>query len=353
MSKYSKGVSIETLYRRMVAETPQSHGYGCRKGESVATWQRRLRRKLLELLAIDARAKLAPHVRFVEEVKCKGRSRGLGGYLRRRGYMLAADGLAVPFYLLEPLPRPEGKLGVCIAAHGHGPGKDIPVGIARDEKARKLIVGGQRDYALQAVGEGYLTIVPEFRGFGELMLPEDVQKQTDCGCDQLALRSFHLARPLMGQRLSDVMQFLDWALAHKDVDRKRVVITGNSGGGMMSLFTAAIDKRITAAAPSCYFSSFAASILGMQHCGCNYVPGLQRVAEMSDLAGLVAPRPMLIIAGTKDRFFPIDAVRGGFAAAKKIYTNAGAAENLELFEGAGGHRYYAHRVWDFFREKIA
>ena len=66
MSKYSKGVSIETLYRRMVAETLQSHGYGCRKGESVATWQRRLRRKLLELLAIDASGEGLAHLHVVE-----------------------------------------------------------------------------------------------------------------------------------------------------------------------------------------------------------------------------------------------------------------------------------------------
>ena len=330
----------------MVAETPQSCGYAARdKGKPIADWQKRLRKTLLELLAIDGRARKAPPVRFVETVKCDG-------YVRRRGYMVAADNLAVPFFLLEPDPHPSGKMGLCIAAHGHGPGKVIPCGIAETPRAKELLADGDRGYGVQAVCNGYLTIAPDFRGFGELMLPEDIRANGTNSCSQLGLRSFQMGRPLLGQRISDVMQLLDWALARKDVDRKRVVMTGNSGGGTMTLFATAIDGRITACAPSCYFSTFAGSILDMAHCACNYVPGLLKVAEMSDLAGLVCPRPMLVIAGTKDTIFPIDAVRKGFSATMTIYADSGAGGNLELYEGAGGHRYYAERVWDFFREKL-
>ena len=345
MSRNSLGISIGSLYRRMVEQTAQSHGYGARgKGESVKGWQRRTRKKLLELLGIDARPRRAPRVRLVEKVQCEG-------YIRRRGYMIAADELAVPVYVLEPEPKPKGKMPVCIAAHGHGPGKVIPAGIASDQRAKELIKG-ERDYGIQAVLNGYLTIAPDFRGFGELMLPDDLKANGTNSCTQLALRSFQMGCTLLGQRVSDVMQIIDWALGRKDTDRRRVVMTGNSGGGTMTLFSAAVDSRITACAPSCYFSSFAGSILAMGHCACNYVPGLLQAAEMSDIAGLIAPRPMLIIAGVKDTIFPIDAVRKGFTAVSKIYSHAGAASDLELFEGSEGHRYYAQRVWDFFREKL-
>ncbi len=344
MARSRLGISMDEAFRRMVAETRQSGGYGSRRGESLRAWQRRLRKTLLELLAIDGRPRPAPPVRFVEELPCDG-------YVRRRGYMIAADELAVPFYLLVPQPRPQGKMGVCIAAHGHGPGKTLPVGIATDDDARRLIEEGERDYALQAVREGYLTIAPDFRGFGELILRQDVADGRS-GCWQAALRSFQLGRPLLGQRVSDVMQLIDWALARTDTDRRRVVMTGNSGGGTMTLFASAVDARIAAAAPSCYFSTFAGSILAMWHCPCNFVPGLQRVAEMSDLAGLRAPRPMLVVAGTKDTIFPIDAVREGFARLRRIYEDAGAGDNVELYEGPEGHRYYKARVWEFFREKL-
>jgi dienelactone hydrolase len=340
------GISMEALSRRMVRETRQSHGYaGRRKGEPLRAWQMRLRKKLIELLAIDGRTRKPPQVRFVETDKCEG-------YLRRRGYMLAADGLDVPLYVLEPDPAPAGKMGVCIAAHGHGPGKVVAAGVKSSERAKELIEAGERDYGVQAVLRGYLTIVPDFRGFGELMFPDEAQAGKGNSCQQLSLCAMQIGKSLLGQKVSDVMQLLDWALARKDADRKRVVMTGNSHGGTMTLFSAAVDTRITACAPSCYFSTFAGSILAMPHCACNYVPSLAATAEMSDIGGLVAPRPMLIIAGTKDPIFPIDAVREGYANLQRIYRDAGAADRLELYEGDGAHRYYSARVWDFFREKL-
>jgi dienelactone hydrolase len=349
MAKQTRGISIDALYARLVGRSARRLAYAARPtGRTPAAWQRRLRRKLLELLGIAGRPKPPPPVRFVEEVPCEG-------YVRRRGYMVASDELAVPLYLLRPDPVPEGALGVCLAIHGHGPGKIIPAGIARNAEDRRLIAEGERDYAVQAVRRGYLTLVPDLRGFGELVLAEDLRNDRGGwggGCLQLAMRSIQLGTTLMGQRVADLMQLLDWALAERNVDRRRVVITGNSGGGMMSVFAAAVDRRIAAAAPSCYFSTFAGSILAVYHCPCNFVPGLAEVAEMSDLGGLIAPRPMLVVAGTQDPIFPIDAVREGFAELERIYADLGAAERLELFEGAGGHRYYARRVWDFFAEQF-
>ena len=344
MVEENLGLSIDALYQRMVQQAPLTHSYWAKgKGEPLAAWQQRLRSKLLELLAIDGKPRQPPRVRFLESQRCDG-------YVRHRGYMIAADELAVPVYVLEPA-NVQGKMGVCIAAHGHGPGKILPVGISSTEAERALIVEGERDYAVQAAQRGYLTIAPDFRGMGELVLAQDVNENRR-SCLQLFCRSVQLGRPLLGQRVSDVMQLLDWALARQDVDRGRVVITGNSGGGTMTLFSAAVDGRFTAAAPSCYFSTFAGSTMAMHHCPCNFLPGLGQVAEMSDLAGLFAPRPMLIIAGTKDTIFPIDAVRKGFADLQGIYRDAAAADRVELYEGDGGHRYYKARVWDFFTEKL-
>ena len=54
------GISIDTLYRNLVTATPPAFGYGGRKGESWRAWQRRLRGKLLELLAIVGKPRPAP-----------------------------------------------------------------------------------------------------------------------------------------------------------------------------------------------------------------------------------------------------------------------------------------------------
>jgi dienelactone hydrolase len=344
MAKNELGISIETLYRRMVVNTAQEFSYS-RKGKlSLPQWQKALRGRLVALLGIEGKPRPAPKVRIVEKVACDG-------YFRSRGYMVAQDELAVPFYLLEPDPIP-APAGVCIAGHGHGPGKTVSAGIITNEDSRQQIEEGEYDYAVQAVRRGYIAIAPDWRGFGELVLDQDCADNRP-GCWQLACRAVQLGRPLLGQRVSDAMQLLDWALARKDVDPNRVVITGNSGGGTMTLFTSAVDERIRSAAPSCYFSTFADSIMNLWHCPCNFVPGLQGVAEMADLAGLFAPKPMLVVAGTLDPIFPIDAVRAGFAALKRIYADTGAANRLEFYEGSAGHRFYSNRVWDFFEEQLA
>ena len=73
----------------------------------------------------------------------------------------------------------------------------------------------------------------------------------------------------------------------------RIAITGNSGGGTVSLFAAACDTRISVSVPGCYFCTFAGSIGSIAHCDCNYVPGILRLGEMHDVAGLIAARDFL------------------------------------------------------------
>lgn len=341
------GIGVDELFRKMLAETKPSHGFATRKkNESLADWQARLRKKFLEMLVIEGKPRPAPAIRFVEEVPCEG-------YLRKRGYMIAEDGLSIPFYLLEPTPKPKGPLPLCLCIHGHGPGKSISVGIAETDAAREQIADSGETHALQAVQRGYIAIAPDSRSFGELMLEEEYRKNGYSSCFQMAMRSIHMGRPLNGQRISDLMQLIDYAVTRDDVDAKKIVITGNSHGGMLTLYTAALDSRIRAAAPTCYLCTFEACLMGVFHCPCNYVAGLQQVCEMSDLAGLIAPRPLLVAAGTKDPMFPIDGVRQAVTETRAIYTAAKAGNELEYFEGPGGHKYYNHRIWSFFAEKLA
>ena len=71
--------------------------------------------------------------------------------------------------------------------------------------------------------------------------------------------------------------------------------------------------------PSCYFCTFRDSIMSIPHCADNYVPGLLKVAEMSDVAGLCAPKPLVVVAGEQDDLFPIQGVRKAFEDLREIY----------------------------------
>ena len=76
----------------------------------------------------------------------------------------------MPAHLLLPKGSLETKerLPVVICLQGHSTGMHISLGRAKYEKDEETIQGGDRDFAVQAVAEGYAAIALEQRGFGEL-----------------------------------------------------------------------------------------------------------------------------------------------------------------------------------------
>lgn len=161
-----------------------------------------------------------------------------------------------------------------------------------------------------------------------------------------------VGRTPIGERVWDMSRLIDWAIETQNVDSHKIAITGNSGGGTISLFAAACDTRITVTVPSCYFNTFRGSIGAMRHCDCNYVPGILRLGEMYDVAGLIAPRAFLAVCGREDPIFPVDQAEYAYKELQKIYTDAGVPEKCRLFIGEGGHRYYKKPVWPFVHESF-
>ena len=83
---------------------------------------------------------------------------------------------------------------------------------------------------------------------------------------------------------------------------------GNSGGGMATLHTAAVDERVTVVVPCCAYSNYVSSFGTLRHCPCNAIPGILGFGEFWDVAGLVAPRHMLTVNGDSDELHPVEEV---------------------------------------------
>jgi hypothetical protein len=86
-----------------------------------------------------------------------------------------------------------------------------------------------------------------------------------------------------------------------------------SGGATVSLYAGALLSRLAFLVPACGYCSFREGIVCIPHCSDNYIPGLLQIAEMADVAGLFAPKPLILVAGESDAYYPLPAVREAFS----------------------------------------
>jgi hypothetical protein len=107
-----------------------------------------------------------------------------------------------------------------------------------------------------------------------------------------------------GLRVWDVMRLIDHIDTRPDVALDHLPCVGLSGGGTATMYVTALDPRITSAYISGAINTFRDSIMTIQHCVCNYVPHLPEYAEMPDVAGLIAPRPLMVENGADDPIYP-------------------------------------------------
>lgn len=316
-------------------------------GLQFSEWRHTLRERVAGALGLPASwSAPATHLLGVEEEPWQETP-----HFRWRRLALRTEGdLLVPaFFLLPPaaaLAEVGGRLPVTIACQGHATdGMRVSLGLVSPETYERSIAGGDRDFALQAVRHGYACLALEMRGFGELRLPADQEKNANNSCAPLTSLANQVGRTPIGMRVWDVMAAVDHLSTLPEIDPQRIVLTGNSGGGTVTLYAGALEDRLAALVPSCAFCTYGASIQSVSHCACNYVPGASALCDMSDLAGLAAPTPQLIVNGRDDRIFPLPGVQEAFARTREIYGAAGAPDNVRLFIGDGGHRYYAAPVW--------
>lgn len=300
-----------------------------------AAWQKALRDRLARLLALPDRLPplLAPSIQGDSET---------GSYTMQRIEFVSEPGETVPGYLLRPRHPVRRPLPVMICLQGHSPGMHISIGRAQNEKDEEAIRGG-RDFASQAIRNGWAALVIEQRGFGRRAEP-------GVACMDLSLRALLRGRPITGQRVLDVIRAVDFLATQRDLDMKRIGCMGNSTGGTVSFYAGCVERRISLSVVSCSFCTFADSWLSRKHCACGYVPGLLKLADMPDLAGLIAPNHLYIAAGREDPLAGIEGVKRGYQIARRAFATAGVPGRVKLLIGEGGHQFYPDLVWPAVRE---
>ena len=325
------------------------YAFRAKNAQEARNWQSETRAALMRTIGLPQLRAAEPRPRQIERIDKED-------YVREKITLRTTEDSLMPVYLLLPKGRKEPH-PVVIAFHGHGYGvKDI-VGLWEDGEERNTPEGYHRDFAVALCRAGFAVAAPEISCFGERQtdfsyLDKPVSGSAPKTCTHTAMLAFHLGISVVGLRVFDGMRLLDYLETRSDADTARVGAMGISGGGMHTFFSTCLDERIKACVVSGYYSTFRDSILAMSHCACNYVPGLGEFGEMNDLAGLIAPRPMMVEAGNYDSIFPIQAVRESVNKARSVFEVFGPEVKIETDYFEGRHQISGKRAYRFLQREL-
>jgi cephalosporin-C deacetylase-like acetyl esterase len=146
----------------------------------------------------------------------------------------------------------------------------------------------------------------------------------------------------------NAMRALDYLQSRKEVDPKRLGVTGRSGGGATSWWLAAADDRVQCIVPVAGIGDLQAHLVeGVApryrhgvlagHCDCMYFVNTYRW-DFTQVMALCAPRPLLLGNSDADAIFPVAGYRRMVEKVRHIYDLYGASDKFALLETSGPHK---------------
>jgi dienelactone hydrolase len=283
-----------------------------------------LRGRVAALLRFEAPPAAGPP-RTLERRACDGYAEELVRFAGHRGE-------PVPAYLL--LPDGPGPFPAVVAHHQHH---------SRFHLGKSEVAGRAGD-PLQAFGpalarRGVAVLAPDAIAFEDRrVLATGIEPADGDGPQHHNEMSYRLVRGelLMTTVLGDAAAALSALGAHPAVDAGRLGVMGHSYGGNTTLFHAALDERVRFAAASgsaCTYRRRMADRTQIELA--QIVPGILALADIDDVVGLIAPRPLLLVSATDDRYS---------ADANEIARAVGPAyPELRHARYVGGHDVTAER----------
>jgi len=142
-----------------------------------------------------------------------------------------------------------------------------------------------------------------------------------------------------GPEVWNAIRALDYLETRPEIDSKRVAITGRSGGGAVSWFTAAVDDRFQVASPVHGTWTVGPHIRNntvRENCDCIYVWNSD-LLDLTTIGALIAPRPLLIVNGLRDDCFPPSGYRPVEKQLRQVYSWYAAPEKIDTFEDNTNH----------------
>ena len=344
-----RNLSIDQHFNAQAASHRPRFRFAGKTAQDWKRWRTGLHPAVAQTLGgLPAKVPLRP------EVLCEWTEHGL---IKQRVVFDVAAGLSVIALVFRPV-KSAGRLPAILCCHGHGAyGKESVMGNRSTQDLRNSIDFHNYDYGFQMAKAGFVTICIDWRGFGERddrrkPINHDIVAGRDL-CNVHFIRATIFGQTMLGLNVHDGQCALDYLCRQPFVDPKRIGVMGLSFGGTMTTWMSICDKRIKAADIICYSDRFADfGIRDTNFCGSQISPGLYTLADLPDLHGLIAPRPLLVEIGIQDECFMIDSAVSCYREVEKIYRAAGVRDRLELDMFEGGHAWGGHKSIEFFRKNL-
>ena len=236
-----------------------------------------------------------------------------------------ANGYSIEKVLLETMPgyflggnlyRPRGRAG-------RFPGIATPHGHWAYGRLEHQPLGSVPARCITLARQGYVVFAYDMVGYNDTQqTPHDFtgQREQLWGFTPLGLQTWNSIR------------VVDFLTSLPDVDPAKIGATGASGGATQTFMLTALDQRVKWSAPVNMIS-------GIMQGGsfCENAPGLRFDTFNVEIAALMAPRPMLMVAATGD--WTIHTPRQEYPAMRGIYGLYGKAALVESVQVDAPHNY--------------
>lgn len=298
------GQVLTDLKGRSVPDIIAERAEACARERGAGLDQAALVGKLRELLALGAEAPQATR-------------RDLGE-VRRDGYTIRKFAYDVPGHppvpaLLFAAEKAAADQPLVLYVHGLGKSADAAPG----GPIEAMVRSGKRVLAV------------DLPGFGETSPakpPALAEKMGTFGADfSESFLAMHIARPLLGQRVADLLAVIE---AEAKDAAGGVELHAIGAAGPVALHAAVLDKRVRSVTIEGAVISWdaVARTPHQRNQLTNVIPGVLGHYDLPDLAAALAPRPLTIrkAAGPDTNALPPEAIIAAHARAAETYQAAGA-----------------------------
>jgi len=343
--------SLEKYFEERFKEIKPEYHFVNGKFKDFKLWKQDFKKKLTQLLG-EFPKQVPLNAEIISKVDCDK-------YIRYKVVYDTEKYFSIPAWLLVPKGAKEKKekYPAVLALHGHGFfGKDSVVGIIEGgecNERKNEINSAKYNYGQVLAEEGYVVLAPDARVFGELKSIKDPFGRDPCNIN--FIKALYLGDVLLTLNIWDMMKAIDYLLTLPYVDREKIGACGLSFGGTRTTYISIFDNRVKASVIMGYMPKTIGYVLdprGMNTCGSQFLPGIYKYGDVSDIIGLIAPKPLMLQAGIDDTCFPIEQQRVCCEEVKKIYKSARAEDKLEIDIFSGGHQCHPEKMIEFFNKYL-